>query len=159
MYPTIKEDISFMGKMQGSQFKNSILAILAGIAATAATGFILYPLEMLVWDNFFELNFADEPDKYSYKDLILHSSILLWFFLACFAGGLVCSLISKIREYQKTWVLCSITILLLVGSVTCDGYKILFTDLVLLILSCISISIAFVIGTRIGIHIKKKRKT
>ena len=136
---------------------NNVLAVLAGVIATVATGAILYPLEQLAADEFFELNFSVEDKGPTFNDIMFMSSIAIWFGLASIGGGLVSSLLSRAYEYIHTYILTGIMSLVLLSILIGDGHTKTWDWIIYLIVVLLSFA-GFVTGTRWGIRIKNKRR-
>lgn len=133
---------------------NSILAISGGIVAAAATGFILYPLEMVVFDEFFELNFGKSSGYLTTNDLILNASFILWFSIAAWAGGCVCSLIAKGKERHHILVIFGISLIFFIrGYIEVDR----LADFIVVTIMMVAVYLALLFGCHTGIKMKTRR--
>lgn len=133
---------------------NSILAILGGSGAAFVAGFLLYPLEMLVFDRFFELDFGGSPKGFTSADFILNGSLVLWFSMAAWCGGWVCSMIAKNREHKHTLVLFGLSLIFFIV-IYADARRI--DDFILVTVMIIAVFLSFLLGSKMGVRLKKNK--
>jgi hypothetical protein len=141
-------------KQKETELGNSLLAVIGGAAAAILTALILSPLIDLVFDRFFHLNLFGFDKGSSADDFILSAAILIWLFIAAFAGGLACSMICRSYEYNHVFVLIGIFCIVSFFAML-ESRK---EELALGILTTIVVCTGFLSGTKTGISIKKKRK-
>jgi hypothetical protein len=133
-----------------------VLPVLASLATTIITGLLLYPLVYIVFDNFFHLYLFTKPPADSWKDdLIIGIAVVLWIFIASFAGGFVSSLLSKKKEDYS--ILLFITSSLIILLILTKGAALTEFDWMMLLL-IIAYAGGAILGNLFGIRNKKKKE-
>ena len=130
-------------------------AVLSGAITTIAVGAILYPVVMVVFDNFFELNFDNSANGITINSLIITGTALLWAFISTLAGGFVIAYISIKKEYQK------IAIILTIGLFFLAVYSLeesSLRDLPIMLLSMIFLIAGALTGCALGIKYKTRKE-
>lgn len=78
----------------------NLVSVISGIAVIAAVAALLFPLEQLMADKFFHIfGPANKTD-----DVIFVTSLVCWFFIPAFAGGLVTSLFTTSKPVIYSFI-------------------------------------------------------
>ena len=145
-----------MCEQKENTFVSSFFAILGGVVAMIASALILYPLEMMIADRYLEFHWGEAGDLVTRNDLIFFSSVILWFSIAAFAGGLISSLISRTNEIRHAWILFFLFFIILVSKQA--GERLRQSDILFDIVLLGTVCLMFQLGARKGIILKQNRK-
>ena len=135
----------------------NFLSVLTGVLAAVAVGAVLIPVVEPLFDRSFNLYFFNGPPVGTQKDaLVFELTLFSWLFIASFAGGFACTLISTNKDIIHVLIssLVSIVVVFFIsgGEVVRQDY--LFISLLLLL----SIPLGNLAGGWLGGILKRKRK-
>jgi len=151
-------DIWFMKEQVTNELARTFLAVITGVLTAIAVGALLLPVVEVSVNKFFNLHlFTQTPSDASKDDLMPKVTLFSWFFVASFAGGLVCSFISSSKDTIHVLIssLVSIVLIFIMSKGKVLDENQFWSSLLILL----SIPLGNVIGGWIGGRLKRKKKS